>query len=158
MEKFYDWWHGHEPREQMILAVGGIILAILVFIFFVLVPVADWHAKEKKLLEQSRADVSEVKTLASKINANKKSGNRGKTNQSLAVLIDNSIRENKLVMRGFQPGNKKDARLRLENAAYPELSQWLYDLEYRHSVTIEELSLTPSKLEGRLMVSLRVAQ
>lgn len=158
MEKLMDWWHRHEQREQMFIAIGGIVLSIIVFILFVLMPIAEWHAKEKKLLEQTKADVSEVKMLAARVNANKNKTTQNQNSQSLAVLIDNSIRENNLVMRGFQPGNKKDARLRLENASYPALAQWLYDLEYRHKVTIEELSLTPSKLEGRLMLSLRVAQ
>ena len=49
-------------------------------------------------------------------------------------------------------------RLRLENAAYPALVQWLYDLEYRHGVSILDLSLTPATASGRLMVSLRVSK
>jgi general secretion pathway protein M len=73
------------------------------------------------------------------------------------VLINNSLNENELIMLGFQPGSKNDARLRLENVAYSSLTQWLYDLEYRHGINIEDLSLTPSKFSGRLMVSVRVS-
>lgn len=158
MDKVILWWEEHDPREQMMLAVGGFVAALILFFLFVVSPVMEWHAQEKKRLEQAKADVSEVQSLAAQVQAKKQVGQGNKGNQSLAVLIDNSIQENALVMRGFQPGAKKDARLRLENAPYPALAQWLYDLEYRHNIKIEDLSLTPSKLAGRLMVSLRVAE
>jgi len=158
MEKIINWWEEHDSREQMMIAVGGFIAVLILFFLFVISPIMDWHAQEKKRLAQARADVSEVQMLAARIQAKKQSGNSAKGGQSLAVVIDKSIQENELVMRGFQPGSKKDARLRLENAPYPALTQWLYDLEYKHKVKIEDLSLTPSKLPGRLMVSLRVAE
>lgn len=158
MDKVISWWEEHDPREQMIIVVGGFVAAVILFFLFVISPVMDWHAQEKKRLGQAKEDVVEVQALAARVQAKKRAGNNKKGSQSLAVLIDNSIRENELVMRGFQPGSKKDARLRLENAPYPALTQWLYDLEYQHKVKIEDLSLTPSKLAGRLMVSLRVAE
>jgi len=158
MDKIISWWEEHDPREQMMIAVGGFVAAVILFFLFAISPVMDWHAQEKKRLQQTKADVSEVQTLAARVQAKKTAGNNKKGSQTLAVLIDNSIRENDLVMRGFQPGSKKDARLRLENAPYPALAQWLYDLEYQHKVKVEDLSLTPSKLAGRLMVSLRVAE
>ncbi len=158
MDRLLAWWENHEPREQMILAVVGVVLAIFLFFFLAIDPVMSWHEKEKIRLERSLADVAEVKQLAARVQAKKKSSNNQRSKQSLAVLIDSSLRENELVMRGFQPGSKQDARLRLENAAYSSLAQWLYDLEYKHGVSIEDLSLTPAKLSGRLMVSVRVSQ
>jgi len=158
VDKILSWWEEHSPRDQMIIAVGGFIAAVILFFLFFISPVMDWHAQEKKRLVQAKEDVSEVQSLAARVQANKKSAGNKKGGQTLAVLIDSSIQKNELVMRGFQPGSKKDARLRLENAPYPALTQWLYDLEYQHKVKIEDLSLTPSKLAGRLMVSLRVAE
>ncbi|MFT6390112.1 MAG: general secretion pathway protein M [Cellvibrionaceae bacterium] len=158
MEKVISWWEEHDQREQIMIAVGGFIAALILFFLFVISPTMNWHAQEKKRLEQAKADVSEVQILAARVQAKKRSGNGKKGGQSLALVIDKSIQENELVMRGFQPGSKKDARLRLENAPYPALAQWLYDLEYKHKVKIEDLSLTPSQLAGRLMVSLRVAE
>ncbi len=159
MDKIMAWWYEHDPREQMMIAVGGAVAAIVLFILFVVIPIMDWHAQEKKRLEQAKAQVVEVQGLAARVLASKKaSKNSSGSGQGLAVLIDSSLRKNELVMRDFQPGRKKDARLRLENAPYPALMQWLYDLEYQHSVKIEELSLTPAKVSGRLMVSVRVAE
>lgn len=157
MDKMLAWWYDHDPREQMMMAIGGTVAVIVLFVLFIIIPVMDWHAQEKKRLQQAKDDLSEVKLLVSRIQAKQKTGGNA-ANKNLAVLIDQSIRKNELTMRGFQPGPKKDARLRLENAPYPALAQWLYDLEYDHKVIIEDLSLTPSSLAGRLMVSVRVSE
>ncbi|MGH1486803.1 MAG: type II secretion system protein GspM [Cellvibrionaceae bacterium] len=158
MDKLITWWEGYEPREQMIIAIVGTLFAVFLFFMLLIDPVMSWHDSERKKLAQSESLVLEVKELAARIKAKKQSGGNKRSNKSLSVLIDSSLRENELVMRGFQPGANKDARLRLENAAYPSLAQWLYDLEYRHNVTVIDLSLTPAKASGRLMVNVRVSQ
>ena len=158
MDKLITWWEGYEPREQMIIAVVGAMFALFLFFMLLIDPVMTWHQSERKKLAQSESLVVEVKALAARIKANKQAGGDQRSNRNLSVLIDSSLRKNELVMRGFQPGANKDARLRLENAAYPALAQWLYDLEYQHKVTVIDLSLTPAKTAGRLMVNLRVGQ
>ena len=158
VDKFLAWWYEHDPREQMIIAVGGAIAVILLFVVFIVMPIMDWHAREAKRLEQTKADVVEVKILAARVIASRNNTSNTTRQQSLADLINKSLSKNDLVMRGFQPGNKQDARLRLENAAFPALMQWLYELEYQHKVKIEELTLTPAAISGQLMVNIRVAE
>lgn len=157
MNKLIQWWDAHDTREQMIL--GGTGLALVLFLFYVLAvqPVLDWRATEKDRLSQVLAESIEVKQLVARIKSSKQAGGVVKSSGSLAQLINNSLTENKLVMKGFQPGSKNDARLRLENVAYSSLAQWLYDLEHQHGINIEDLSLTPAKFSGRLMVSVRVS-
>lgn len=157
MEKLISWWQGYEPREQVVLgAVGGAFVLFLLFLL-VFAPLIDWHAKEKKNLVREQELLVDVKRLVAQIKAKGKD-NQSQGQQSLSVLIDNSLRENQLVMRGFQPGANRDARLRLDNAAYPALMQWLHDLEYRHKLSILDLSLTPARAPGHLMVNVRVGQ
>ncbi|MBX2809595.1 MAG: type II secretion system protein M, partial [Cellvibrionaceae bacterium] len=133
---------------------------LLGFVLFLLVvnPLLNWRDDELRRFEQSQSELAEVSNLVAQIKAQGASGSNKPRQSSLSVLIDNSLRENALVMRGFQPGGNQDARLRLENAAYSDLAQWLYDLEYRHGVNVQELSLTPAKVSGRLMVTVRVSQ
>jgi general secretion pathway protein M len=158
MDRVISWWESLESREQIIVAIGGIFLTIALFFFLVISPVMSWHNSVERKLTQSIETAAEVKKLAAQVKARKQSNTGNKPNQGLSVLIDSSLRENKLVMRGFQPGANNDARLRLENAAYSSLAQWLYDLEYRHGISILDLSLTPASTSGRLMVSVRVSQ
>ncbi|MFT6101904.1 MAG: general secretion pathway protein M, partial [Candidatus Endobugula sp.] len=76
--------------------------------------------------------------------------------KGLAGVIDKSLQANGLTMRGFQPGQKNDARLRLSNVAYTDLAQWLYDVEYQYNMIIEELSISQAKTPGLLMANIRV--
>ena len=158
MDKLLNWWGGLEPREQLVVSVGGVLMALGLFFFLILNPLLNWQDREQRYLQQTMADANEVRQLAARVIAKKQSGNNPQEKSSLSVLIDNSLRENELVMRGYQPGKNNDARLRLENAAYSSLAQWLHDLEYRHGITILDLSMTPAKVSGRLMVSVRVSQ
>ena len=157
MEKLMSWWESYEPREQIVLAVVGGAFALFLFFMILISPVMDWHSSEEKGLAREQQLLTDVKQLAAQIKAKGQSNNQ-QQNKSLSVLIDTSLRENELVMRGFQPGANRDARLRLENAAYPALMQWLHDLEYRHNIKILDLSLTPAQASGRLMVNIRVGQ
>lgn len=158
MDKWLDKWHSFQPREQMMLIFLGVATAIFLIVMVVIVPLQDWRASEQQRLTNSANELSRVRELVAQIKAKENTPTRTTRKESLAVLIDNSLRENDLVMRGFQPGSNQDARLRLENAAYPDLAQWLYDLEYEHGVNIKELSLTPARVSGRLMVNLRVSR
>lgn len=157
MDKLIQWWEDHSSREQMILGGCGIALVIFLFYFLAMEPVINWRTAEQDRLTRAQAESVEVSQLVARVKLVQKTSGAVKGDSNLAVLINNSLNENELVMLGFQPGSKNDARLRLENVAYSSLTQWLYDLEYRHGINIEDLSLTPSKFPGRLMVSVRVS-
>lgn len=158
MDKWLDKWHNFQPREQMMLMLLGAAAVIFLIVMLVIVPLQDWRANEQQRLTSSTNELNRVRELVAQIKAKENTPTRNANQESLAVLIDNSLRKNDLIMRGFQPGSNQDARLRLENAAYPDLAQWLYDLEYEHGVSIQELSLTPARVSGRLMVNLRVSR
>ena len=157
MDKLSQWWQDHSPREQIILGGCGIVLTFFLIYFFTIEPVMAWRLSEQNRLVRAQAESAEVMQLVARIKADKKSGKVLEEKSNLSVLINTSLNENDLVMRGFQPGSKNDARLRLENISYSSLTQWLYDLEYRHDIIIEDLSLTPSSFPGHLMVSIRVS-
>jgi len=157
MDKLSQWWQEHSPREQIILAGSGIALMLFLIYFLTIEPLIAWRLSEQNQLAGAQLESTEVMQLVTRIKAEKKSGLVLEEKSNLSVLINTSLNENDLIMRGFQPGSKNDARLILENIFYSSLVQWLYDLEYRHDINIEDLSLTPSSLPGHLMVSIRVS-
>ena len=158
MDKLLDKWHSYQPREQMMLMLLGLAMVVFIILMLVVVPLQNWRESEAQRLTNSTNELNRVRELVAQIKAKEAKPARNANQQSLAVVIDNSLRKNDLIMRGFQPGSNQDARLRLENAAYPDLAQWLYDLEYEHGINIQELSLTPARVSGRLMVNLRVSR
>lgn len=158
MDRVTLWWQNLEPREQLVVAAGTVAVTLGLLFFLVVAPVLEWQQREQQQLQRAIANANEVSQLAARVLAAQQPDNTKKPETSLSVLIDNSLRERQLVMRGYQPGNNNDARLRLENADYASLIQWLYDLEYQHGITILELSLTPAQTPGRLTVSVRVSR
>ena len=158
MDKLLNKWHSFESREQVMLMLLAVAMGIFLIVMLVIVPLHNWRASEEQRLLSSSNELNRVRELVAQIKAKEAAPARNPNQQNLAVVIDNSLRKNDLVMRGFQPGANQDARLRLENAAYPDLAQWLYDLEYEHGINIQELSLTPARVSGRLMVNLRVSR
>ncbi|MFT6791104.1 MAG: general secretion pathway protein M [Cellvibrionaceae bacterium] len=156
MDKLTSWWLDLEAREQWVVGVGSVIILLGVLLFFVVLPLLSWQQQTREYLQKTKDETSEVRQLVARLKDTGSTVADPDENTNLTTLIDRTLRENGLEMISFRPGNKDDARLRLEDAAYSALVQWLYELEYRHNVTVMDLSLTPSKISGRLMVSLRV--
>jgi general secretion pathway protein M len=122
--------------------------------FLIVEPVEAYKEKQHRLLTIESNKYSRVVPLVKRIQA--RSSDSERLSGGLAKLIDTSLQESGLAMRGFQPGKNNDARLRLSDVPYESLMQWLYDLEYQHNVVIEEMSVSPSKETNLLLVNIRV--
>ncbi|MBX2808989.1 MAG: type II secretion system protein M [Cellvibrionaceae bacterium] len=158
MDRLKLYWQQCQLREQIFVATAAVVLTCFLVFLLIINPLLNWRGDEQRRFQQSQRDLLEVNNLVAQLKAKDAAAPPNTSQPRLSVVIDRSLQENSLVMRGFQPGGNQDARLRLENAAYPDLAQWLYDLEYRHSIYVQELSLTPAKASGRLMVTLRVSR
>ena len=154
MESFIENWQQRSSSEKVTLAGVAALVVLGLFYLFVFDPIVSWQQQEKKRLVVNERVLGEVTALAKRFDTQANVGTENDT--GLASMIDSSLQKNNLTMRGFQPGKKNDARLRLSNVAYDSLTQWLYDLEYQHNIAIEELSVTQAKTPGLLMVSVRV--
>ena len=158
-EKFLDNWLQRSQQEQIILAVVACLVICGLLFLFVFEPISSAKAKQQQRLENNNRILTEVNSLASQIKSRETShASSSGTKGSLAVIVDKSLQDNGLNMQGFQPGKNNDARLRLSNIAYKPLAKWLHDLEYRHRVTVQDLSVSQSKTPGLLMVSVRLKQ
>jgi len=156
-EGLLDSWQQRPAKEQMILSALGVLIVCALLYLFVFEPIVSWRAQEAKKLMANERLATQVNSLVDRYQARKSSGKAG-VSEGLAVLVDKSLREYDLSMQGFQPGKKNDARLRLSNVAYQPLTQWLYDLEYRYGISIEELTVSQAKEPGLLMASVRLRQ
>jgi len=156
-EKLLDNWQQRPTKEQLILAVLGVFLVCALLYLLVFDPIMNWRAQEAKKLAANERLSTQVNSLVQRYQSMQSSAGNS-ASEGLAVLVDKSLREYNLSMQGFQPGKKNDARLRLSNVAYQPLTQWLYDLEYRYGVSIEELTISQAKSPGLLMASIRLKQ
>ncbi|MFT6200886.1 MAG: general secretion pathway protein M [Candidatus Endobugula sp.] len=155
MTELQDNWHERPPGEKRILLLLGASVVCLLFYLLVLDPMVTWKEQEHKKLSAKNRIHLQVERLVNRYQQQQQSSD-DKEIKGLAGVIDKSLQANGLTMRGFQPGQKNDARLRLSNVAYTDLAQWLYDVEYQYNMIIEELSISQAKTPGLLMANIRV--
>jgi general secretion pathway protein M len=154
IEQLKENWYERPLSEKRILSVVAVLVVMSMFYLLVFDPIVTWREKEQKKLSANNRVYSQVVRLVERFE--KQQSSETNANDGLAALIDKSLQDNGLAMRGFQPGRNNDARLRLSDVAYEPLVQWLYDLEYQHKISIEELSISQTKAPGLLIANIRV--
>lgn len=154
MEKLIENWAERPPSERLILAAVALMMVATLLYLLVFDPLMSWRDKEQSRLKVNERLLVQVDGLVKRFEQQPAEGAGGA--DGLASLIDTSLRENNLTMRGIQPGKNGDARLRLSNVDQESLTQWLYDLEYKRQISIEELNISQSKTPGLVMVNIRV--
>ena len=149
-------WHEQSPRDQIYLIVG----AFITFLFLIWVglcqPLIEWRDQQQQRLDNLTRTLNTVESLASQLKRQSQANPAVSSKNNLAEIVDASLRDNNLRMKGFQPGRNGEVRLSLEDAAYKPLMQWLYDLEYKHDLQVLELNLAQTQTIGLLTVRLTV--
>ncbi len=147
-------WQERPLSEKRILSLLAAIVVVSMFYLLVFDPLVSWREQEKKRLRANQNVYAQVSRLVNRFEQQQAAPEE--QSDGLAGIIDKSLQENGLSMRGFQPGKNNDARLRLSDVPYQSLTQWLYDLEYRYNIAVEELSIAQTKQQGLLIASVRV--
>jgi type II secretory pathway component PulM len=147
-------WHERPSGEKRTLMILGASVVCVLFYLLIFDPMVTWRDQEHKKLSAKNRTHAQVVRLVDRFQQQQSSSD--KKIEGLASVIDKSLQANGLAMRGFQPGQKNDARLRLSNVAYTDLVQWLYDVEYKYNMIVDELSISQAKTPGLLMANIRV--
>lgn len=157
MKPVFDWLSRYNRREQTILLVGGVAVALYLLWKAVLVPVADWRAQQLNANQAVNQSLGRVELLAAQIERARSQAQEGSANDTnLSALVDNSLRANNLSMSGFQPGTGGQVRVRLDEVPYDRFIQWLYDMEYQHGVSVVDFSMAGTSEQGRVTVNIRL--
>ena len=156
IENIKDNWTERPLSEKRILLVVGVFTIVCLFYLLVVDSLVSWREHEAKKLVANQKIYAQVSRLVSRFEQQNNTENN--VSSGLATIIDESLQANALAMRGFQPGKNNDARLRLSDVSYDALMQWLYDIEYKHHMTIEEISIAQTKTAGVLTANVRVRQ
>lgn len=138
-------------RDQGALLAGGVALLAYLIWFGLVQPVRDYSQRQASATQGAAETLVRVQSLAAEISRLEAAGEKpSATAGNLPALVDRTLRRNQLTMAGFQPGKRGDVRLRLEGAAFDDLLQWLYAMEFEHQVRVAELSILPAREVGRV--------
>lgn len=153
-QKFLDL----SPKDQLMLAVGGLAVLVYILVFLLLVPMQKETAKMQKRNTAALHEQQRVRDLASKLMAKQQAGEAGNQgDQSLNGILNTSLRDYELRMENFQPSGNS-ARVRLSSGDFNQVLAWLNEMETRQGMVIKNLTMAADEKPGAVMVSLTIAQ
>jgi len=158
MNKVRAWYAGLQQREQRVVTIGGIAVAVLVLVLGILMPLQSAVSSAVKRNETKRQDLTWMQVNAPEIRA---AGNQlpGDTGEAPVVLVDRIGREAGLggALRGTQP-NGTGVRVQLEAAPFDTLVTWLATLDERYGLAVESITVDRGARPGVVNASITFAQ
>ena len=158
MEKLRAWYGGLQTREQRMVSIGGIALAVMILFGGILWPlhsaVSDAvDAKDTKVadLEWMRLNGPEIRAGSGMLAPN--------TNEPPVVLVDRVARESGLgtALRGTQP-SATGVRVQLEAAPFDTVISWLATLEARYGLAIDSITVDRGQRQGLVNANISFSQ
>jgi type II secretory pathway component PulM len=142
-EALTDKYFALSPRERRMVLVAAVALGAII-LFSVLLPLDHAVAKARTRLEQKRADLSWMQTVAVPVLRNAPAP--GANGESLLVVVDRTAREARLdiAMRGSEQGSGGSLSLRMEKAPFDDLVGWLARLAQQNNVIIDSATIEKS--------------
>ncbi|WP_049723156.1 type II secretion system protein GspM [Gilvimarinus polysaccharolyticus] len=159
MNKLFEALARYNRREQTILLVGALAIVLYVLWMAVLSPLQAKREQQIMTNASTSASLARVKVLAGKVQQGKRDSTAQSNNNTgnISQLIDTTLQANGLRMSGFQPGTRGEVRVRLDDVNYSAFMQWLYDIEYQHSISILDLSMAASSKPGKVTANVRLS-
>src|SRR3984893_16346324 len=158
MNKVRAWYAGLQQREQRVVTIGGVAVAVHVLVLGILMPLQSAVSSAVKRNETKREDLAWMQVNAPEIRA---AGNQPSADTGAApvVLVDRVGREAGLgnALRGTQP-NGTGVRVQLEAAPFDTLVTWLATLDERYGLAIESITVDRGARPGVVNASITFSQ
>jgi general secretion pathway protein M len=158
LNKLRAWYAGLQRREQRMVTIGGVTVAVLILVLGILTPLQSAVSSAVKRNETKRADLAWMQANAPEIRG---SGNQptANTGEAPVVLVDRVGREAGLgsALRGTQP-NGNGVRVQLEAAPFDTLVTWLATLDERYGLAIESITVDRAARPGVVNASITFTQ
>jgi general secretion pathway protein M len=142
-----QWYQAREPREQRVLQLGGIAVALVLLL-------GTWWSLHGALasadarLAAKRGDLVWLRAQAPALAA--RPAGVPRTEESLVVLIDRVARESGIAaaLGSSQQSGANGYRVRLEKASFDGMVSFLSQLTQRHGVVVESASVDATEATG----------
>lgn len=146
MKEFFDqFYHRLNERERLLLLVfGPLLLMLLIYALL-------WQPFDKRV-ERLQQRVAEQQILAQWMQAaaqqvkqlrQQSEPGRSGSKQSLLSVVDLTLRQAGLskALKRVEPDGASKVKVRLEQASFDAMTQWLEKLQRSHAVTVQVISV-----------------
>ncbi|WP_020210700.1 type II secretion system protein GspM [Gilvimarinus chinensis] len=160
MNQLFDALAKYNRREQTILLLGALAVVLYILWMGVLAPLKEKREQQVVTNASTTAALERVKVLTARINKAESDSRQqsAASRGNISQLIDSTLQANGLRMSGFQPVTRGEVRVRLDNVNYSAMMQWLYDLEYKHDVSVKDLSMASTTTPGQVTANVRLSK
>ena len=153
-----NWFAGLTQREQLSLLALGLALCLYLLYMLLVAPLAsarDDLARQNQAVAES---LQRVDVMVSQILQLRDSGGGANSRRNLTSVINRSTAAAGLQVSRLQPNSRGEVQVRLEAVVFDDLLGWLHQMEYRESLLVQEVSITPGGGTGRVNATVRLAQ
>jgi general secretion pathway protein M len=141
LARLRQWYAALAPREQRMVGVGSIALALLLLVGAVLLPLQSATSAARQRVERRREDLEWMQRNAPEIEAAGALPSN-EDHDPPVVIVDRVGRESGLAeaLRGTQP-SPTGVRVQLEAAPFDTLITWIATLDVRHGLALESITV-----------------
>lgn len=154
-----DWWSSLETRERMF--VGGLGVFLILFFFWLFLDKLFTDAADyRQRADRAERQLAWMQQAVQEISAAPRAGaNRAaSSNRSLNVIVDQTRGRYQLAATNTQQVGADQLRVRLEDARFDSIVQWLGELRRQHGITIATASVTQTDVRGTTNATLTLSR
>ncbi len=153
------WWQGLTGRDRRMLAIGGVVVAVLLGWAFVWYPLTRAREQLQTRVERQRGDLAWMRQASGELVALRANGARGQVDRqgkSLFALADITARGAGLggALKRVEPSGPKSVRVSFEGASFDALIGWVDSLGSAYGVQATDLAA--DRVDGIGLVNARV--
>jgi general secretion pathway protein M len=152
-----DWFNGLQPRERLILGVGGAVAAIVVVWGLIWTPMRSSTVDLRDTVAEKTRLLTDLQRAA-QLQPGVSGGTPSRGNQSLVVLVDSTGRSFGLAgaFTRTRPDGQDAISVTFAGAPFDALISWLIDLEQTYGIVVDSASMTgsgePGLINGQLFL------
>jgi len=140
-----EYWSGLQPREQRVLAGGGIALVLILIYAVIIDPISSELSRLRESVAVQQEELAWMHQAAVEVKGLMAGGpqrSTGHNGQSAMSAIDAAARKYGLgkALKQLSPNGGK-VRVRLEAAAFDAMLQWLGELGEKRGIGVDSLNM-----------------
>ncbi len=144
------WFEALQPRERGFVLSAIAVVALAILYLGVWRPLGRAHTNMQTSVQTWGTALAELRPLQATLQNSSLTGAQSSGNESLVVIIDNSLRQRGLysALQRSQPTAQNGIRVEFENAAFDDLILWLGDLATSHGLQLQSGSFSSNETEN----------
>lgn len=153
MNALRGFWAGLSPRDQRVLTLGGIVLAVILLWLLIWEPLREARDAARLRVAAATTDLATMRAAAPQLQA--LAGGTApvvRDNRSLLALVDATARTSGVgeALLRVEPVAGDQVRVYFQGAGFDALVVWLEELEVRQGVRLGDVSINRAAGVGRV--------